>query len=97
MTTQEKKPKPNHLFVEVITTAGSIPPEGFDEVPINQPVKVELKHAAKELGITTTADWIAVVDGRELDIENDYTANNLSGHVVIKYGPRETGGGVVTR
>ena len=98
MTKQHRdEPKPNHLFVEVITAAGSIPAEGADEVPINQPVKIELKHAAKELGITNTADWIAVVDGRELDIEKDYSANSLSGHVVIKYGPRETGGGAATR
>jgi hypothetical protein len=98
MTSKPKdEPKPNHLLVEVITAAGSIPPEGADEVPIHQPVKVELKHAAKELGITNTVDWIAVVDGRELDIEKDYAANNLSGHIVIKYGPRETGGGAATR
>jgi hypothetical protein len=96
MTTQDKNPKPNHLFVEVITASGTFPAEGFDEVPINQPVKVELMHAAKELHLTNTSGWVALVDDRELDVEKDYAANSLSGHVVIKFGPRETGGGAAT-
>jgi hypothetical protein len=91
--TEKKNPKPNHILVAVVTTAGTYPAEGFDDVPINQPVKVILQHASKELGITNTTDWIAVVAGRELEIERDYVANNLTGEVSINWGPRETGGG----
>jgi hypothetical protein len=86
-------PKPNHLLVAVLTTAGSYPAEGFDEVPENQPVKVELAQAAKALKLTNTTSWVAKVGGTELDIEKSYAANNLSGKVDVNYGPRETGGG----
>jgi hypothetical protein len=86
-------PKPNHLLVAVLTTAGSFPAHGLDEVPENQPIKVELEQAAKTLKLTNTTNWIAKVGGTELGIEKSYAANHLSGKVEISYGPRETGGG----
>lgn len=86
-------PKPNHLLVAVLTTAGSYPAESFEELPENQPVKVELERAAKALKLTNTTNWVAKVGGIELDIEQSYAANRLSGKVEINYGPRETGGG----
>lgn len=89
----QQSPKPNHLFVAVITTAGTFPSEGFDEVPENQPVKVALGQASKSLGITSTNGWIATVGGRELNINQSYVENNLTGNVEINWGPREGGGG----
>lgn len=91
--TADHAPKPNHLLVAVLTTAGSYPGEGFDEVPENQTIKVELEHAAKALKLTNTTNWVAKVGGTELDIEKSYATNHLSGKVEINYGPRETGGG----
>jgi hypothetical protein len=93
--TKEKDPKPNHLFVDVITTSGTWPEDGFDEVPLNQPVKVELKHASDKLKITDTNNWEATVTGRKtpLNIEQSYAENGLSGHVDLHWGPREGGGG----
>lgn len=93
MEPDQKTPKPNHLFVAVITTAGTFPAEGFDEVPENQPVKVQLQHAAKKLSMTTTDGWIATVDGRELNVAQNYGENSLKGTVEIHWGPREGGGG----
>lgn len=93
MEPDQKTPKPNHLLVAVITTAGTFPAEGFDEVPENQPVKVQLQHAAKKLGVTTTDGWIATVDGRELNVAQNYVENSLKGTVEINWGPREGGGG----
>lgn len=90
---QNKDPKPHHIFVAVITTAGTFPGHGFDEVPQNQPLKVELAHAAKELGITNTTGWIATVGGRELNVVQSYAENQLAGTVEINWGPREGGGG----
>jgi hypothetical protein len=89
-------PKPHHLLVAVLTTAGSFPADGFDELPEQQPIKVDLGRAAKELKITNTEGWIATVGGRELNIDASYLANQLSGKIEINYGPRETGGGVGT-
>ena len=87
------EPKPNHLLVAIVTTSGSYPDDGFDEVPDHQPVKVELDHAADKLHITNTTDWIATVGGNELKVDQSYSANGLHGTVEISYGPRETGGG----
>lgn len=90
---KDRPPKPNHILVAVVTTAGAYPNEGFDEVPINQPIKVQLHQAAKELGIPGTDTWIAVVGGRELDLSQSYKDAGLTGEVTISWGPRETGGG----
>ncbi|MBV8758829.1 MAG: hypothetical protein JO257_16190 [Deltaproteobacteria bacterium] len=89
----DKDPKPHHLLVAILTTAGAYPADGFNEEPENQPIKVELEKAAKVLKLTNTATWIAKVGDTELDIEKSYASYHLSGKVEINYGPRETGGG----
>lgn len=93
MKPDQPSPKPHHILVAVITTAGTFPETGFDEVPENQPVKVELDHASKKLGIANTNGWIATVSGRELNVAQNYVENNLKGTVEIHWGPREGGGG----
>jgi hypothetical protein len=90
---QHSKAKPQHIDVAVVTTSGTWPEEGFESVPIHQPVKVQLQHAVKKLEITDTTGWIAKVGNRELNAEQNYLENNLSGKVEIDYGPREGGGG----
>ena len=88
-------PKPNHVLVEVVTTSGTWPQDGFDEVPLHQPVIEELKHASSKLGITDTANWVATVNGRSvpLNVNQNYIENGLNGHVEIHWGPHEGGGG----
>ena len=90
---QHSNVKPNHIEVAVITTSGSWPAEGFESVPLNQPVKTQLQQAAKKLELADTSNWIAKIGLRELDASKSYEANNLSGKVEIDYGPREGGGG----
>ena len=87
--------KPNHVLVAVVTTAGSYPAEGFDEVPINQPVKVALQRAARELGIpvASTENWIATICGNNIETSQSYADLGLTGEVSISWGPPETGGG----
>jgi hypothetical protein len=87
------KPDKNHVDIAIVTTSGSWPDQGFESVPIHQPVKVQLHRAAKELRITDTTNWIAKVRTRELNVDQNYLENNLSGQVEIDYGPREGGGG----
>lgn len=91
--TKPDAPKPHHLLVAIVTTSGSYPDHGFDEVPEQQPIKVELDRAVDKLHITNTTDWIATVGGNELQVNQSYAANQLHGQVEISYGPRETGGG----
>ena len=90
---EEKRPRPHHVSVAVITTAGTFPPHGFAEVAEHQPVKIELAHASQTLGISDTNGWVATVGGRELNIEKNYVENLLTGKVEISWGPREGGGG----
>ena len=52
-----------------------------------------MKQAAHKLHITDTTGWVALVDDKELKIEESYEDNGLSGQVEIDYGPREGGGG----
>jgi hypothetical protein len=86
-------------FVEVSisTTAGFFPEEGFNRVPANQKVEVELGKAKDKLVIKDTAGWIATVtlpsDKRQIDVSKTYRENGLSGKVEIDWGPSEGGGG----
>ena len=88
-----KEENKNHVEVEVTTTSGSYPEEGLVRIPIHQKVKIVLKKAADELGITSTDRWVAKVQGREINPELSFEENNISGTAVIDYGPREGGGG----
>jgi hypothetical protein len=96
---QDKQEKPvtppdtNFVEVAVVTTSGSYPDEGFDRTPVHQKIKVILKKATHELGITDTTDWVATVGDQELDVDASYEQLGLSGKVEIDYGPREGGGG----
>lgn len=87
------KPKPQHIDVAVVTTSGTWPDSDFENVPSNQPVKVQLQRAVNKLKIADTTNWIAKVGNQELAVEKSYEANNLTGQVEIDYGPREGGGG----
>lgn len=89
----ESEKKENHVQVAVITTSGSWPAEGFEKTPSNQKVKVVLKKAAKELMIVSTDNWVAKVNGKDINPELSFDENLLTGNITIDYGPREGGGG----
>ena len=90
---EQRHPQPQHIHVTVITTAGVWPAEGFESIPVHQKVRQILLRAADHLKITDTSGWVAVADGKELNIEATYLENGLHGCVSIDYGPREGGGG----
>jgi hypothetical protein len=96
MQTTQEHPEAHGLRridVAIITTSGAWPQDGFETVPSTQPVRVQLQHAVKGLGITDVEGWIAKVGNRELNVEVDYLDNGLTGQIEIDYGPREGGGG----
>lgn len=82
-----------HVEVQVVTTSGTFPKEGTHRAPTNQPVKIVLKQAQKELEIADTEGWIATVLSTEIDPNKSYAENGLKGAVKIDWGPREGGGG----
>lgn len=90
---QANKVLPQHIEVAVITTSGTWPNQGFDSVPINQPIKVQLQKVVKDLKIADTTGWVAKVGNRVLSVEQSYLQNQLSGQVEIDYGPQVGGGG----
>jgi hypothetical protein len=83
--------------VSVSTTAGFYPAEGFNRVPIDQKVEVDLHKAKTELKIKDTTGWVATVTlpsgKREINIALTYQQNGLAGDVEIEWGPSEGGGG----
>ena len=85
------------INVAIGTTAGFFPKAGFDQVPVNQKVQVELTKAAEALKLTSTIGWIVTVPAtsgmRTIDAAKSYTDNNLSGEVTLDWGPSEGGGG----
>jgi hypothetical protein len=93
MTQEHNRPEERFVEVTVVTTSGTWPSSGAEQVPIHQKVRVQLEKAARYLEITNTDGWIATVGGREIDIEKSYLDNQLSGTVVIDFGPRQGGGG----
>ncbi len=83
----------NFVQVAVITTSGSYPAEGYDKAPVNQKVRIFLAEAARELHIADTSNWVARVRSKEINPDQSYEENGLSGEIDIDFGPREGGGG----
>lgn len=83
----------SHVEVAIVTTSGRFPAEGTERVAAHQPVNNELKKAVKELKIVDTTNFIARVGEKEIDPNKSYVENQLTGTVIIDYGPREGGGG----
>jgi hypothetical protein len=87
----------NFVEVSISTTAGFYPSEGFERVPVNQKIEVELKKAQHHLKIKDTSGWVASVitaSGKQsVDPTKSYQENGLSGRVEIDWGPSEGGGG----
>ena len=88
----------HHLVdVSISTTAGFFPAEGFNRVPVNQKVEIELRKAMEALKIKDTAGWVASVitaaGKRPVDPAKTYAENGLSGEIEIDWGPSEGGGG----
>jgi hypothetical protein len=83
----------DHVDVSVYTTSGSYPRSGFEKQPISAVVNKVLEEAKRSLQLTDTTNWIARIDGKEIDPAKTYRDNHLSGKVKIQWGPREGGGG----
>ena len=81
------------VAVAVYTTSGAYPSGGHERVKITETVSEVLSKAASALKLTDTSDWVATVDGSEIDPSKSYEANELKGAFTVQWGPRETGGG----
>jgi hypothetical protein len=93
----ERHEQEHFVEVSISTTAGFFPAEGFNRVPIEQKVEVELAEAKSKLKIKDTTGWVATVTSptgkRQIDVARSYRDNGLTGRVEIDWGPSEGGGG----
>lgn len=71
--------------VRVITTSGVYAEAGFERVPDHEHIEKVLKKAAEKLHIPDIVGWIAIVDGRKIDITKSFRDDGLSGHVEIVF------------
>lgn len=82
------------VAVAVITPAGVYPDdEDFRRVAETTVIAVVLEQAKKQLKITNTADWVARVHERDINVNNTFRQDHLSGIVEIEWHKREGGGG----
>ena len=81
------------VAVAVYTTSGAYPSKGHEQVKVVETVGEILSKAGSTLKLTDTSNWVATVDGREIDPSKSYEANDLKGTLAIHWGPREGGGG----
>lgn len=89
----EKEGHNSFVSVAVATTDGYYPGEGYAKVPANQPIKVILDKAAKELHLVDTSGYIATVGGKEVNTSLSYLDNGLQGDITIDFRKVEGGGG----
>jgi hypothetical protein len=85
---EQSRDSAKHIEVSVRTPMGTWPTEGFFEVPVDQKVALQLQHVVSSLHIEDARNWVAIVNGRELEPASSYRKNHLSERVSIYYGPR---------
>jgi hypothetical protein len=89
--------RPRHgndkLLVTVITTSGVFPAQGALRVEPAELIANVLARAARKLNLTDTADWVAQVNGADINPQYSFVQAGLSGEVDIEWGAREGGGG----
>jgi hypothetical protein len=81
------------INVRVITTSGSYPAHGHEKAPLAEEIAVILARAASALGIVDTSQWVARIDGTDVDPHRTYADLGYHGEVKIDFGRREGGGG----
>ena len=93
MENEDNKPEDRTINVRVITSSGGYPCKGHEKVPLTEPVSAVLVRAASALGIVDTTQWVAAVNGAQIDVSKTYVQLGLHGEVKIDYGRSEGGGG----
>lgn len=89
----EEKNEGRFVNVVICTSSGYFPDEGVEQVPINQKIRIQIEKANRELNLVDTNGWIATIENHDLNIENSYAENGLSGNLEIDWGQAEGGGG----
>jgi len=89
----QPEPQLKRIEVTVYTTSGAFPGQGHKQEKLSDIVGDLLEKAAKALGLADTTNWVATVDGQEIDPLKSFAENGLTETATIHWGPREGGGG----
>ena len=83
----------NEVDIQVLTTAGNYPVNGFEKYNIHQTLQHVLDKAKEHLSLQNTSTWVARLGDRELSPTQTVEANQIPNPARIAWGPVERGGG----
>ena len=90
----EEEHKEGAVAVAVITPSGTYPnDDDYRRAYEAELVETVLAAAKKELKITDTNGWVALVENRPIDPHKTFAENHLRGIVEIEWHAEEGGGG----
>jgi hypothetical protein len=90
----EEHENKNQVALQVITTSGNFPEQGFRKFNMHEKLEVVLKEAAKDLKLQNTQGWVARLGDRQLNPSLTLEANQIPNDSRIFWGPTERGGGI---
>jgi hypothetical protein len=93
MNTSQDQKQEQHISLQVVTTSGNYPDEGYREFNQHEKLSIILHQAADELKLKNTDGWLAQVGERQLDPAKTLAENSLTDNTRIQWGPVERGGG----
>lgn len=88
----DQTPK-DKVQIQVVTTSGNYPETGYRDYPGAEPLRAVLQQAGAHLKLHNTDQWLAKLDGRELDPARSLAENSITGPVLIMWGQHDSGGG----
>lgn len=85
------------VTLQVVTTSGNYPTDGFQRYNEHEKLSTVLHEAARELRLRNTDGWLAMIGDRQLDPSKSIAENGLTDATRIQWAPVERGGGACTR
>lgn len=81
------------IAVQVVTTSGNFPSDGFRPFNGHEQLRAVLSQAAGHLKLRNTDNWVAKLGDRVLNPQLSLDANGIPSGSQIFWGPVERGGG----
>jgi hypothetical protein len=85
--------KTDVVNVQIVTTSGNFPASGFESFHDQQKLGVALNQSAAKLKLHNTSTWVATLNGRTLNPDLSFEANQIPNDSEIFWGPVAPGGG----
>jgi len=81
------------IAVQVVTTSGNFPADGFRSFNDREPLHAVLSLAAGQLKLRNTDGWVAKLGDRVLNPQFSLAENGIPSGSQVFWGPQERGGG----